>query len=131
MSVVRHSKAISKLLRHTAGERGLAMTPDGWSSIDDVCALLCLTRQQLDEAVAQNDKKRLQVDGDRIRACQGHSRLHMPVTLEALEASVLSRKFVHISGAQARTSRRWRNGHDARASRPLLRLAMHAPGHRS
>lgn len=63
------------------------MTPDGWSSINDVCALLDLTREQLNEAVAQNDKRRLQVDGDRIRACQGHSRLNMPVTLEALEAS--------------------------------------------
>lgn len=63
------------------------MSPDGWSSIQDVCALLDLTRPQLDEAVAQNDKRRLQVDGGLIRACQGHSRLNMPVTLEALEAS--------------------------------------------
>lgn len=85
--VVRRSKRISRLLRHTAGERSLGMTPDGWSSIQDVCAFLDLTRAQLDEAVAQNDKRRLQVDGDRIRACQGHSRLNMPVTLEALEAS--------------------------------------------
>ncbi len=38
-------------------------------------------------AVEHNDKQRLQVDGDRIRACQGHSLEGMPVTCEALENS--------------------------------------------
>jgi putative RNA 2'-phosphotransferase len=63
------------------------MSADGWSAISDVLALLHLTRAQLDQAVADNDKQRLQVDGDRIRACQGHSLAGMPVTREALENS--------------------------------------------
>ncbi len=83
----RVSRQVSRLLRHTAGERGLAMSPDGWSSIADVCALLGLHRADLDDAVRRNDKARLQVDGDRIRACQGHSLDGMPVTREALERS--------------------------------------------
>jgi putative RNA 2'-phosphotransferase len=37
--------------------------------------------------VANNDKGRLVVEGSRVRACQGHSLQHMPVTREALEAS--------------------------------------------
>ncbi|GAA1617250.1 RNA 2'-phosphotransferase [Kribbella sancticallisti] len=78
---------MSRLLRHTAGERGLAMTPDGWAAIADVCALLQMDRTALAAAVEQNDKARLQVDGDRIRACQGHSAAGMPVTCEALENS--------------------------------------------
>ncbi|QNE18613.1 RNA 2'-phosphotransferase [Kribbella qitaiheensis] len=83
----RESRQLSRLLRHTAGERGLAMTPDGWASIDDVCVLLAMGRVELDRAVEENDKSRLQVHADRIRACQGHSAEGMPVTCEALENS--------------------------------------------
>jgi putative RNA 2'-phosphotransferase len=50
-------------------------------------AVLGIDRAQLDEAVERNDKWRLEVDGDRIRACQGHSLDGMPVTRAALEAS--------------------------------------------
>ncbi|MEV6281975.1 tRNA 2'-phosphotransferase [Kribbella sp. NPDC051770] len=85
--VVRTSKRLSWLLRHGAGEKGLLMTPDGWSSIEDVLALLGIDRSALDLAVARNDKNRLQVDGALIRACQGHSLAGMPVTVEALESS--------------------------------------------
>lgn len=81
------SRQLSRLLRHTAGERGLAMTPDGWASIEDVCELLHMDRTALAAAVELNDKARLQVDGNRIRACQGHSSEGMPVTREALENS--------------------------------------------
>ncbi|WP_433161615.1 RNA 2'-phosphotransferase [Kribbella sp. CA-247076] len=83
----RDSRRVSWLLRHTAGERGLTMSADGWALIDDVLRLLGMDRRALDLAVEQNDKQRLQVDGDRIRACQGHSLDGMPVTREALENS--------------------------------------------
>ncbi|MGW7683621.1 RNA 2'-phosphotransferase [Kribbella sp. NPDC054772] len=83
----RDSRAISRLLRHTAGERGLTMSTDGWATISDVLTLLSLSRDRLDVAVRENDKHRLQVDGDRIRACQGHSLAGMPVTREGLENS--------------------------------------------
>ncbi|MBB6571588.1 RNA 2'-phosphotransferase [Kribbella sandramycini] len=81
------SRMISRLLRHTAGERGLAMTPDGWAAIGDVLRVLGMERGRLDRAVVENDKRRLQVDGERIRACQGHSLAGMPVRREALENS--------------------------------------------
>jgi putative RNA 2'-phosphotransferase len=85
--VSRDSRAISRLLRHTAGERGLTMSADGWAAITDVLRELAMDRAALDKAVEENDKQRLQVDGDRIRACQGHSLEGMPVTREALENS--------------------------------------------
>lgn len=85
--VVRTSKKLSWLLRHGAGEKGLAMTGDGWAAVADVLALLEIDRVALDRAVERNDKNRLQVDGSLIRACQGHSLAGMPVTVEALEAS--------------------------------------------
>jgi putative RNA 2'-phosphotransferase len=63
------------------------MSADGWALIDDVLAVLRMDRPALDAAVEQNDKQRLQRDGNRIRACQGHSQRGMPVTCEALENS--------------------------------------------
>ena len=63
------------------------MSADGWALIDDVLRVLVMDRTALDHAVKDNDKQRLQVDGERIRACQGHSLAGMPVTREALENS--------------------------------------------
>ncbi len=85
--ITRVSKELSWLLRHGAGEKGLAMDAAGWVSIAEVLRALRIPRATLDEVVAKNNKSRLQVEGGRIRACQGHSRAGMPVTLEALEAS--------------------------------------------
>ncbi len=83
----RDSRRLSRLLRHTAGERGLTMSADGWALIEDVLELLQMNRSALDDAVRENDKQRLQIQGERIRACQGHSLQGMPVTCEALENS--------------------------------------------
>jgi len=63
------------------------MSADGWVEIDDVLRVLGMTRDRLDLAVRENDKQRLQVDDEKIRACQGHSVRNMPVTCEALENS--------------------------------------------
>lgn len=86
-ATVHLSKRLSWLLRHGAGESSLAMDEAGWAEITDVIELLAITRSQLDEAVRTNDKGRLVVAGSRVRACQGHSLIGMPVTLEGLEAS--------------------------------------------
>ena len=83
----RDSRRLSWLLRHGARETNLAMDGAGWSAVDDVLAALGMSRDALDRAVAENDKGRLQLDGGRIRACQGHSTGGVPVTLDALEAS--------------------------------------------
>lgn len=81
------SKQLSWLLRHGAGEVNLAMDEAGWSAIGEVLEVLSMTRDDLNRAVEYNDKARLEVKGDRIRACQGHSLEGMPVTMEGLEAS--------------------------------------------
>lgn len=86
-SIVRTSKKLSWLLRHGAAEAGLAMDAAGWASIDDVLATLRISRRQLQDAFEQNDKRRLQIDGDRVRCCQGHSTAGTPVTADALEAT--------------------------------------------
>ena len=81
------SRRLSWLLRHGAGGAGLAMDAAGWAAVDDVLRVTGLTRPELVDAVSHNDKGRLQLDGGRIRACQGHSAHGMPVTRDALEAT--------------------------------------------
>lgn len=86
-TLVRKSKKLSWLLRHGASEASLPMDAAGWASARDVMRILRLDRGTLEAIVAQNNKRRLQLEDDRIRCCQGHSTATMPVTLEALEAS--------------------------------------------
>jgi putative RNA 2'-phosphotransferase len=78
--VVRVSKFLSKHLRHQPERIGLVVASGGWV---DVAALLracakngiAISRAELDEVVATNDKKRFSFDetGTRIRANQGHT----------------------------------------------------------
>jgi putative RNA 2'-phosphotransferase len=83
----RVSHKLSWLLRHGANEAGLDMDAAGWAPIAAVLRALGMPRDALDAAVRENGKARYEVQGERIRACQGHSLAGMPVTLEALEAS--------------------------------------------
>lgn len=85
VDLVRCSKRVSWLLRHGAAEQGLAMDAAGWVAIADVLRALSMSRGQLDAVVAQNDKKRFEISGSMIRACQGHSIAN--VTADGLEAS--------------------------------------------
>jgi putative RNA 2'-phosphotransferase len=85
MDVVRLSKRLSYVLRHAPASVGLTLDAAGWVDVDDLLAALAangtaLTRAQLDDVVARNDKQRFALDptGTRIRASQGHS---VPVEL--------------------------------------------------
>ncbi|MEV8226209.1 RNA 2'-phosphotransferase [Streptomyces sp. NPDC079167] len=75
---VKVSKYLSKHLRHEPDRIGISLDPNGWVPVDELlraCADhgLALTRDDLDHVVAVNDKQRFTVEGDRIRANQGHS----------------------------------------------------------
>ena len=63
------------MLRHRPDSVGLALDDAGWVDVDDLLAALRISRPQLDEVVARNDKQRFAFDGSgtRIRASQGHS----------------------------------------------------------
>ena len=76
--VTRHSKRLSYVLRHNPGSVGLTLGPHGWVGIDDLLRALAehghpLSRATLDTVVETSGKKRFEVQGDRIRAAQGHS----------------------------------------------------------
>lgn len=81
------SHKLSWLLRHGAVATGLSMDAAGWAPVSEVLAHTGMSCADLEAAVARDGKGRLELDGDRIRAAQGHSRSGTPVSWEALEAS--------------------------------------------
>lgn len=87
MNPTELSKTLSWLLRHGALEAGVSMDAAGWVPVAEALRYLHIDRAVLEEVVATNTKSRLDLDGDRVRACQGHSLEGTPVTLDALEAS--------------------------------------------
>jgi putative RNA 2'-phosphotransferase len=83
----QYSHKLSRILRHRGGALDLSMDDAGWVPIHKLLAHLRLTREQLQHMVDTNNKRRLEILGDRIRCSQGHSLEGSPVTLEALERS--------------------------------------------
>jgi putative RNA 2'-phosphotransferase len=81
--LVRASHFLSYVLRHHPDAVGIELDEGGWIDIETLLAALArhgrpTSRATLDRIVAGTDKRRLEVDGHRIRAAQGHS---VPVEL--------------------------------------------------
>lgn len=83
------SKRLSYVLRHHPESHGLVLDESGWVEVPKLLAALAeygrpVSRAELDEVVATNDKRRYEVSRragtDWIRASQGHSR-SVPVDL--------------------------------------------------
>ena len=101
--LIKVSKYLSKHLRHQPARIGLTLEPGGWVGVDtllDACARnhMPLSREQLNEVVAGNNKQRFAFDetGTRIRANQGHS---VEVDLQ-LEPTVPPDVLYHGTGHQ-------------------------------
>jgi putative RNA 2'-phosphotransferase len=78
------SKFLGYVLRHRPDAAGIELGPGGWVPIDQLLAGLAragrpIDRARLETVVAGGDKRRYEIDGDRIRAAQGHSQ---PVDLQ-------------------------------------------------
>jgi len=78
--LVSLSKVIARALRHRPDAAGIRLDKRGWCRVDELLEGLAragtsVTREELDEIVRTNDKKRfaLSKDGALIRASQGHS----------------------------------------------------------
>lgn len=76
--VTTASKFLSFVLRHEPQAIGLTLDSEGWADIDELIACAgkhdhFMNRDLLQIVVTTNDKKRFSVDGNRIRAAQGHS----------------------------------------------------------
>lgn len=79
-SLVRISKFLSRVLRHSPERIGIALDSAGWVSVDQLLTAarrsgISLDRATLQRVVEDNDKQRFAFssDGTRIRASQGHS----------------------------------------------------------
>lgn len=79
-SIVKISKLLSLVLRHQPDKIGLTLDENGWVDVDELLRCVnqhgtSLTRDLLEQVVAENDKKRFAFSDDRlrIRASQGHS----------------------------------------------------------
>ena len=72
------SKFLSLVLRHEPEAASIELDANGWAAVDALlagCAKhgVSLTRDDLVELVRTSDKQRFALEGDRIRANQGHS----------------------------------------------------------
>lgn len=150
---VKVSKYLAKHLRHQPERIGLVLDEGGWVGIDALIAAAAahgfrFSREELDHVVAANDKKRFAVEGDRIRASQGHTvevdlglapaeplpfLYHGTVagSLDAIRTEGLrpmARHDVHLSADRETATRV-----GARRGRPLVLTvdagAMHRDGH--
>jgi putative RNA 2'-phosphotransferase len=65
------SRQLSKLLRHKPED--LPIDKSGWVPIISIMKKLNISQEELSEIVETNDKKRFAIEGEKIRANQGHS----------------------------------------------------------
>ncbi|MCC8480311.1 RNA 2'-phosphotransferase [Streptomyces globisporus] len=150
---VKVSKYLSKHLRHQPERIGITLDENGWVGIETLLSAaashgFAISRAELDHVVTVNDKRRFAVDGDRIRANQGHTvavDLDLPPTeppaylyhgtvarvMDAIRAEGLrpmTRHHVHLSPDRETATRV-----GARRGRPLVLTvdagAMHRAGH--
>ncbi|NEP10062.1 MAG: RNA 2'-phosphotransferase [Symploca sp. SIO2C1] len=102
--LIKISKYLSKHLRHQPERIGIKLAPGGWVSIDELLRACKkhsfeINRTELEEVVANNDKKRFSFDstGTLIRANQGHS---VEVDLQ-LEPVIPPKVLYHGTGHRA------------------------------
>lgn len=98
MSNVQLSKNLSYLLRHGAQKEGLRISQDGWVNISDLLLHINkrekFTRRDIEAIVKTNDKQRFIIEGDRIRANQGHS-MKVDVKMDRLTVDTAPDVVVH------------------------------------
>ncbi|MFF8962079.1 RNA 2'-phosphotransferase [Streptomyces globisporus] len=150
---VKVSKYLSKHLRHQPERIGITLDENGWVGVETLLSAAALhgfaiSRAELDHVVTANDKRRFAVDGDRIRANQGHTvavDLDLPPAeppgylyhgtvarvMDVIRAEGLrpmTRHHVHLSPDRETATRV-----GARRGRPLVLTvdagAMHRAGH--
>ena len=76
--MVKVSKYLSRHLRHDPGRIGIELDEHGWVEVDVLLQALAdrnfqVTREELEEVVARNDKQRFALRDGMIRANQGHT----------------------------------------------------------
>ncbi len=124
---VRLSKKIAGLLRHFGPKYGLRIDDEGWADIDDLVRVIksfpgyeWVSREDILEVVARDDKGRYQISGNRIRAIYGHSLKNVRIRYE--ECSSPPRILYH--GTPARNIRSIMNNGLVPGKRNWVHLAV-------
>lgn len=78
MDITVLSKSIARILRHRPDAAGVRLDKHGWCDVNELLEGLArigtpVTWEQLERVVLENDKQRFVLEGNRIRAAQGHS----------------------------------------------------------
>lgn len=139
---VKISKSVSYALRHRPDEFGLKLDAEGWVDIETLTKAVsgnlhfAIGREDLEDIIAASEKKRFEIEGDRIRATYGHSFegkiefnpveppevLYHGTSERAWEAikqeglKPMNRQYVHLS-SDVQTARKVGLRHD---SRPVI-----------
>lgn len=73
--LVHCSKHLSLILRHDPASAGITLDTQGWAPVPALLTAVGITAAELDQIVAENNKKRFEFNPDRtlLRASQGHS----------------------------------------------------------
>lgn len=117
---VRISKYLAKHLRHEPERIGITLDAHGWVPVAELIQAagrhgFSFSRAELESVVAESDKQRYAIDGDRIRANQGHS---VRVDLDLAPSAPPARLF---HGTVARSVAAIRD----EGLRPMSRHAVH------
>ncbi|RKZ32576.1 RNA 2'-phosphotransferase [bacterium] len=116
-TLTRISKKLSYILRHHPEAYGLTLDSDGFISLEELKNNTKIDRETIEKIIENQEKKRLEIVGDRVRALYGHSAMEMkypemdiipphlyhgtaPDNIARIIAQGLkpmSRKYVHLS----------------------------------
>lgn len=68
-----NDKKLVYALRHNPEQFGLKLDREGWTDLNTFLSAMGISKEQLDYIIANQDKKRLEVQGDKVRVAYGHS----------------------------------------------------------
>ena len=78
--LVSISKILSYALRHKPEEFNIKLDKEGWIDIDILCkAIACckskmhISKETIEKIIAESEKKRFEISGNKVRATYGHS----------------------------------------------------------
>jgi putative RNA 2'-phosphotransferase len=82
-SLTEKSKYLSFLLRHKPEAAKLKLDKEGWCALAQLISNTDLTLDEIHEIVRTDSKGRYTIDGDKIRANQGHSTGEVKLTFKS------------------------------------------------
>lgn len=68
-----NDKKLTYALRHNPEKFGLKLDEEGWVDLQTFLNAMNISKEELDNIVANQDKKRLEIKDDKIRVAYGHS----------------------------------------------------------